>query len=108
MSRDPFVYLGALYPYEGLTPIVSERAKQVLRGKGFPEEALEFVRFHSEEDPKHTELIRHLIMETVTLYPEAERSIKEGIDYFPQIYPIPVWSAAYERAKRGATQKQTV
>jgi len=99
-NRDPFVYLGALYPFEGLTPIVSELAKQALRKNGFPEAALEFVEFHSTEDPKHTELVRHLIKETVARYPEAENSIKEGIEYFLAIYPLPVWQAAYQRAQR--------
>lgn len=96
--RDPFAYLGALYPFEGLTPIVSEKVKGVLRQRGFPEKALEFVEFHSTEDPKHTELVKHLIEETVTRYPEAERSILEGIERFLAIYPIPVWETAYRRA----------
>lgn len=96
--RDPFAYLGALYPFEGLTPIVSERVKAALVPRGFPVEALEFVEFHSTEDPKHTELVRHLIQETVTRYPEAERSIREGLERFLHIYPLPVWQTAYDRA----------
>ncbi len=97
-QRDPFAYLGALYPFEGLTPIVSERVKAALLPRGFPMQALEFVEFHSTEDPKHTELVRHLIQETVTRYPEAERSIKEGLERFLHIYPLPVWQTAYDRA----------
>jgi len=96
--REPFAYLGALYPFEGLTPIVSERVKEVLLQRGFPENALEFVEFHSTEDPKHTELVKKLIEETVTRFPEAERSILEGIERFLAIYPIPVWETAYRRA----------
>lgn len=98
-QREPFTYLGALYPFEGLTPIVSERVKAVLLQRGFPATALEFVEFHSTEDPKHTELVKHLIQETVTRYPEAERSIKEGLDRFLAIYPLPVWQTAYDRAR---------
>ncbi len=97
-QRDPFAYLGALYPFEGLTPIVSAKAKDILLRRGFPAEALEFVEFHSTEDPKHTELVRHLIEETVGRYPEAEASIQAGLDRFLAIYPIPVWRTAYERA----------
>lgn len=97
-QRDPFAYLGALYPFEGLTPIVSERAKAALLHRGYPAAALEFVEFHSTEDPKHTELVRALIHEVAVRYPEAERSIKEGLDRFLAIYPIPVWQTAYERA----------
>jgi hypothetical protein len=97
-ERDPFAYLGALYPFEGLTPIVSERIKRALLQRGFPSGALEFVEFHSTEDPKHTELVRTLIQGVVTRYPEAARSIREGLDRFLAIYPIPVWQTAYERA----------
>lgn len=97
--RDPFAYLGALYPFEGLTPIISARVKAILAGKRYPDNALEYIEFHSTEDIKHANLIKALIEETVQRYPEAERSIKEGINRFLAVYPIPVWNAAYERAK---------
>ncbi len=96
---DPFVYLGALYPFEGLTPIVSDRIKALMIARGYPAGAMEFVVFHSEEDPKHTELVRQLIRETVTRFPEAERSIKEGLERFLAVYPIPVWETAFRRAR---------
>ena len=96
--NEPFAYLGALYPFEGLTPIVSARVKEALAQRGFPADALEFVEFHSTEDPKHTELIRHLIEETAQRYPEAEQSIRDGLDRFLAVYPIPVWDTAYRRA----------
>jgi pyrroloquinoline quinone (PQQ) biosynthesis protein C len=97
--RDPFAYLGALYPFEGLTPIVSAKVKAVLAGKQYPENALEYIEFHSTEDIKHANLIKALIEETVKRYPEAERSIMEGMERFLAVYPIPVWNAAYERAR---------
>ncbi len=96
--RDPFAYLGALYPFEGLTPIISARVKAILAAKSYPQGALEYIEFHSTEDIKHANLIKALIEETVARYPEAEASIKEGIDRFLAVYPIPVWTAAYERA----------
>lgn len=97
--RDPFAYLGALYPFEGLTPIISARVKAILAGKEYPADALEYIEFHSTEDIKHANLIKALIEETVRRYPEAEQSIKEGIDRFLAVYPVPVWNTAYERAK---------
>lgn len=105
--RDPCAYLGALYPFEGLTPIVSERVKTLLRQRGFPESALNFVEFHSTEGPKHTKLMKHLIEETVTRYPEVEASILQGLDRFLAIYPIPVWETAYRRAL-GSTRDSPV
>jgi hypothetical protein len=95
---DPFSYLGALYPFEGLTPIVSDRIKAALVPRNFPVSALEFVEFHSTEDPKHTELIRHLIQETATRFPEADAAIRDGIERFLAVYPVPIWETAYRRA----------
>lgn len=100
--RDPFAYLGALYPFEGLTPIISARVKTILAKKEFPDNALEYIEFHSTEDIKHANLIKALIEETVRRYPEAERSIKEGIERFLAVYPIPGWMAAYRRAMDAA------
>lgn len=96
--RDPFAYLGALYPFEGLTPIISAKVKAILAGKKYPENALEYIEFHSTEDIKHANLIKALIEETVQRYPEAERSIREGMERFLAVYPIPVWTAAHGRA----------
>jgi len=95
---EPFAYLGALYPFEGITPIVSARIKEVLVRRGIPTDAMEFVEYHATEDPKHTELIRHLIEEAAQRYPDADRSIREGIERFLAVYPIPVWETAYRRA----------
>lgn len=103
--RDPFAYLGALYPFEGLTPIISARVKAILAGKSYPNGALEYIEFHSTEDIKHANLIKALIEETVTRYPEAEQSIKDGLERFLAVYPLPVWNTAYERAV-GAVPKQ--
>jgi pyrroloquinoline quinone (PQQ) biosynthesis protein C len=97
--RDPFAYLGALYPFEGLTPIVTAKVKAVLTGGKYPEGALEYIEFHSTEDIKHANLIKALIEETVQRHPEAEQSIKDGMERFLAVYPLPVWTAAYERAR---------
>jgi hypothetical protein len=96
--RDPFAYLGALYLFEGLTPTVTGLVKERLRNKGMQESQLEYVEFHSTEDIKHAKLVNHLIAETVLDFPEALDSVKRGYEYFEQVYPIPVWRVAYDRA----------
>ncbi len=98
--RDPFAYLGALYPFEGLTPIIAARVKGILAGKSYPGSALEYIEFHSTEDIKHANLIKALIEETVERFPQAEQSIKDGVERFLSVYPMPVWSAAYQRATK--------
>jgi len=98
--RDPFMYLGALYMFEGLTPIISGMVKPYLKDLEMPAETFEFLEFHSTEDIKHTNLIRHLIRTVVAKYPEAAVSAKYGLDCFLAVYPVPVWNAALERAKQ--------
>jgi pyrroloquinoline quinone (PQQ) biosynthesis protein C len=96
--EDPFAYLGALYPFEGLTPIVSQLARAAIKPKGFPGNALEYIDFHAEEDIKHANLVRKLLKYAVKNYPTAAESIRHGMEYFLAVYPIPVWMAAYGRA----------
>lgn len=96
--RDPFAYIGALYLFEGLTPTVTGLIKERLREKGMKDENLEYVEFHSTEDLKHARLVNHMIAESVAHYPNAVESVKRGYEYFEEVYPIPVWRTAFERA----------
>ena len=97
-KRDPFAYLGALYLFEGLTPIVTGKVKANLTRRGIPESALEYVEFHSTEDIKHAKVVDHLIAEVVAEFPSASDIIVWGFDCFRNVYPLPGWAAAYERA----------
>lgn len=96
--EDPFAYLGALYPFEGLTPIIAQRVQHSLADKSFAQGALEFVTFHAEEDVKHAKMVRKLLEYVVETYPQAATSIVAGLDNFLAVYPIPVWMTAYRRA----------
>ncbi|MCA9036702.1 MAG: iron-containing redox enzyme family protein [Planctomycetaceae bacterium] len=98
--RDPFAYLGALYPFEGLTPIVSEMVKSFLKERGFGDKQTEFIEYHSTADLEHTRLIRELILKVCEEYPEAKTSICYGIEYYLAVYPMPLWNAAFKRAKK--------
>lgn len=98
-QRDPFAYLGALYLFEGLTPTVTNLVKDNLKKKGFKSDSLEYIEFHSTEDVKHANLVHHLISETAHKYPNAAESIKYGFECFRAVYPIPLWRAAFHRAK---------
>lgn len=98
-KRDPFAYLGALYLFEGLTPTVTSLIKGRLRQKGFGENALGYIEFHSTEDVKHASLVHQLIEKTVRDYPQSTESIKYGCECFRAVYPIPLWKAVFNRAK---------
>ena len=98
--EDPFAYLGALYPFEGLTPIVCQAALDRLGRGSFPAKALEFITFHATEDVKHANLVRKLLKYVAHTYPSARDSIRHGLDCFLAVYPLPVWDTAFERARR--------
>ncbi|MEM8736190.1 MAG: iron-containing redox enzyme family protein [Planctomycetota bacterium] len=99
-QREPFAYLGALYPFEGLTPIVSEQVKSVLYQRGFSSQDSEFVEYHSTADLEHTRMVKELIAKVSELYPESKEQMCYGLEYFLGVYPMPVWNAAFHRAKQ--------
>ena len=96
--ESPFAYLGALYPFEGLTPLVSQIAKARLEQADFPRNALEYIEFHATEDVKHAKLVRVLLKKVARQYEGAAAAILYGMECFLAVYPIPVWQTAYERA----------
>lgn len=104
--RDPLAYLGALYPFEGLTPIVSSMVKDVLRQRGFGDKQTEFIEYHSTADLEHTRLVRELITTVCDQYPEAKPSVCYGVEYFLGVYPMPLWNAAYKRALRSPVNQR--
>lgn len=97
-KRMPFAYLGALYLFEGLTPIVTAGVKRHLERQGFNSGTLQYIEFHSTEDIKHAKLVDALILRTVAEYPDCADEVRFGFECFRQVYPLPGWTAAYERA----------
>ena len=100
-KRMPFAYLGALYLFEGLTPIVTAGVKPLLRTKGFDADSLEYIEFHSTEDIRHAKIIEALIRNAVAQYPGKVDEVLFGFDAFRQVYPLPGWRAAFDRAMHG-------
>jgi hypothetical protein len=99
-KRDPFLYLGAVYLFDALTPIVTERAMKLLANRGLSGAGLEFISHHATADIEHAESIRNLIVDVTTEFPEARRSVVYGFEYFKHVYPLPCWESARRRAER--------
>lgn len=97
--EDPFSYLGYMYLFEALTPILTERAQRFLAAKGFPIQAQNFIDVHAEEDIAHTDVLTTLIRKVVQDYPESASAIEYGFDCFAAVYPLPIWKAAMEHAR---------
>jgi pyrroloquinoline quinone (PQQ) biosynthesis protein C len=98
-ARVPFAYLGALFLFEGLTPVVTQMIKPRLVSKGMGAESLNYLEFHSTEDVKHANLVHYLINETASEYPESVEAVRLGFRCFRAVYPVPLWRAAFERAQ---------
>jgi hypothetical protein len=95
---DPFGYLGAEYLFEQLTVLVTRSAMPIIRNRGLPREGLRFVLEHAEEDPRHAAFLRHITLDVATRYPESGAAMLRCLNYFRQVYPLPVWDEAYDRA----------
>lgn len=91
--ESPFAYLGYMYLFEALTPILTHRAKQILAAKQFPVSAQRFIDFHAEEDIAHAKALRAFVERVIRDYPDAAGAIDYGFDCFAAVYPIPIWQA---------------
>jgi pyrroloquinoline quinone (PQQ) biosynthesis protein C len=92
-SENPFGYLGYMYLFEGLTPILAERARRNLESKQYPKDAQYFMDFHAEEDIAHARSLRNLIVRIVGDFPDAAAAIDYAFDCFAAVYPVPIWDA---------------
>ncbi len=96
--ESPFAYLGYMYPFEALTPVLTERIQQVLVRKNFPEDSKKFIDFHASEDIAHAKALRAFIERVVKGYPDAADAIEYAFDCFAVVYPLPVWKTAMQHA----------
>ncbi len=97
-SESPFAYLGYMYLFEGLTPLITAKGQEILTAKGFPAEARHFIDFHATEDIAHVKALRALIERCVRDYPAEAAAIEYGYDCFEAVYPLPIWRAAIAHA----------
>jgi hypothetical protein len=97
---NPFAYLGYMYPFEALTPILTQRLQKVLVSKQFPGHATGFVDYHAVADIGHAAALRKLIEEIVEKYPEARAEMDYAFDIFTCVYPLPIWAICAARARQ--------
>jgi pyrroloquinoline quinone (PQQ) biosynthesis protein C len=91
--ENPFGYLGYMYLFESVTPIMAERVQGFLQAKGFPVEAQRFIDEHAEVDIKHSDLMNKLVVKVVHDFPDAGADIAFAADCFAVVYPLPIWAA---------------
>jgi hypothetical protein len=107
-KRNPFMYLGAVYLFDALTPIVTAKAKEVMASTSQTHGGFEFINHHATADIEHAETVRKLILDVATRYPEQRSAITYGFEYFAHVYPLPVWTAAMSRVERSHSLKAKV
>ena len=98
--ENPFCYLGYMHCFETLTPPLAERAQKLLAAKGFPLKARYFIDFHAKEDVHHARMLRNLVDDVVRDYADAAAAIEYGFECFAGVYPLPIWAAALENARK--------
>jgi pyrroloquinoline quinone (PQQ) biosynthesis protein C len=97
--ENPISYLGYMYLVEGLTPELAARGKELLRAKGFPAAAQQYLDVHAVVDIEHTATLRKLIVRIASEYPDAASAIEYGFDCLRVAYPLQIWNAALENAR---------
>jgi len=95
----PLCHLGYMYFFEKFTTIISEKVMPFLQQANYPNESLEFMRLHAEEDVRHTDMLAQVIEECVERFDDAEETILYGFDCFYEVYPHRLWSYALAKAK---------
>lgn len=96
--EHPLCHLGFMYFFEKFTTIMTNKIKPTLERAGYPDNRLQFMTLHAEEDIRHADMLANVITECVSRYESAESHVRYGFDCFRVIYPHPVWKAAFDRA----------
>lgn len=97
-AQSPYAYAGAMYSFEAMTPIFCEKVRDVLRARGFLDDALGFIVSHAKEDIAHSNALRMVLEEIAQRFPEGGLEIEYGVRCFLHLFPLPIWMAAYKTA----------
>jgi hypothetical protein len=97
--ESPFAYLGYMFLFESVTPIIAQRLQRLLAAKEFPTVAQHFIDLHATEDVKHTDILTKLVQRVVASYPEVAPTIAYAADCFATVWPLPIWDVALANAR---------
>lgn len=98
-AEHPLCHLGYMYFFEKFTTMMTEKVSPYLERAGYPQDRLEFMRLHAEEDIRHADMLANVIVECESRYPDAAEHVRYGFDCFREIYPHALWSTAYQRSQ---------
>ncbi len=101
----PASYLGLMYVIDALSPIMRTQIQRITHVNGRPAAAQEFFAPLAAQYLHHADKIASLIQEVIRLDPTAGKSILYGLRSFLSVYPLPIWNAAYQRARLEELQR---
>jgi hypothetical protein len=96
--EHPLCHLGFMYFFEKFTTTMTNKVAPTLQRSGYPEDRLQFMKLHAEEDVRHADMLASVIEECVKRYEHAASHIQYGFDSFRVVYPHSVRSTACHRA----------
>jgi hypothetical protein len=97
-TEDALGYLGAEYLFEELTARATQALLPLIEHRDLPRDGFRFIICHATEDAKHAAFLKHLILDVATRHPDSAAVMFRCFEYFNQVYPLPVWGEAFERA----------
>ena len=102
--EHPLCHLGYMYFFEKFTTVMTLKVEPFLKRAKYPNDRLNFMRLHAEEDIRHADMLANIIRECVNRYEDASEHIIYGFECFREVYPHSVWNSAFNRmmlAKHG-------
>lgn len=99
-NHNPLCHLGFMYFFEKFTTIITEMGMPYLKEAGYPNDSLQFMRLHAEEDVRHAHMLADTMEAAIKEFPDAEMHMRYGFDCFYEVYPHNLWKAAFEKTKQ--------
>jgi hypothetical protein len=96
--EDPLGYLGAEFLFSNFNARVSPEIRRLLISKGISTEKMELLCGSHRDCMDYARLLRATVCRTVDELPGCEEVLLRCFDYCRQVYPLPIWNEALERA----------
>jgi len=97
--HNPLCHLGYMYFFEKFTVMITEVVTPFLEQAKYPNDSLEFMKLHAQEDERHSNMLAEVIQDAIEQFEDAEKHIKYGFDCFKEIYPHSLWRSSINKVK---------
>jgi len=98
-NYNPLCHLGYMYFFEMFTVMITEIVSPILERSNYPNDSLQFMKLHAQEDERHSNMLSDVILEVTERFADAEMQIQYGFDCFREVYPHRLWEFALNKAE---------